>query len=354
MFFTGGQVTKQGIYPEQPAAEAAFAENYAEHGFNCIESWFNPPEGARAVYKRCAITAFRDHYFLANGYRIGAAPKPDSAAFITRDGSVMTEGIYKRRFYICPTEVYRQGDYFRSQVIPMLEKELKGGDDHFMPNHEPFPFSGKGCFCRRCRKEYEDYLRSGRLSPSGENWTSFRSWQHGQVLKTMEEVVNSIGRKIGRDAHFIPELNWAQFDDSSQESFMEYRARDFMTELPIVNVWGPYLFHKYREPYRDAPGIHLAVFVSAQIVRDFLKRHIPDPSRRPQLIAFPHCFQGEDWITSPEEAAFETLCFFLSGYRGSLLYLFRNVDYAYYAEMAKANAMIAQLEEIVMKELIYS
>lgn len=67
------------------------------------------------------------------------------------------------------------------------------------------------------------------------------------------------------------------------------------------------------------------------------------------MIAFPHAYQGSDWVTEPELIAFETLLFFVNRFHGSFAYLFpMGYDYRYWSELAKANRIIATLENVVL------
>ena len=363
-FVSGALMIRQHRLPKQ-SSKNDFANFYADCGFNRMDNWFEYDRQAGEIMKKRNIVRSAGLYFICNAYRFGGGPKPENALFRLADGTPFTEPGGKT-FAICPGEMVERGPHFREVAKDLIERPIAGDDtvDVLMSNHEPFYYAGKGCFCMRCRDQFADYLKRKNVSfddqklkknwpasASGysRDWVGFCSWQHGRAVVALEEAAREAGKKAGKDSHYIPEINWAQLESSSQANFKFYSVTEYMTELEWLEPWGPYIFHNMGEKYIYTPGIHLATFAAGKMVRDFLRQNISDPARIPKLLAFPHGIQGQGiyWVTEPEAAAFEHLCFFLNRWEGSLLYMMNNMDYIYYAKMAEANALIARYEDFL-------
>ncbi len=363
-FVTESLMIRQHRLPRQESKND-FANFYADCGFNRMDNWFEYDCESGQILKKRKVVRSAGLYFICNAYRFGGGPKPENALFRLADGTPFTEPGGKT-FAICPSEMVERGAHFRDVARDLIYRPIAVDDtvDVLMSNHEPFYYSGKGCFCTRCRDRFADYLIRenvsfdketftkgwpGSASDYSAHWTRFLSWQHGRAVVSLEETARDAGRKAGKDSHYIPEINWAQLESSSQSNFSFYSAKEYMSELSWLEPWGPYLFHGMGEEYIYTPGIHLTTYAAGKLVRDFLKENISDPQKIPKLLAFPHGIQGQGiyWVTEPEAAAFETLCFFLNRWEGSILYMMNNMDYIYYAEMAKANALIARYEDFI-------
>ena len=123
-----------------------------------------------------------------------------------------------------------------------------------------------------------------------------------------------------------------------------------MDKIPILEPWGPYIFYKFHEPYTYNPGIHLITFTAARDIKKFVAKHIPDANKRPKLIAFPHGYQLDSWVTEPEALSFEYLCFFLNGWEGAIAYVFpKGYDNRWWSALADSNKKIAMYEDFVFK-----
>jgi hypothetical protein len=353
MFRTAAMYGREMNYTSAPAVESV-VKFYRDGGFNSIHGHFNPAL-AKAL-KDNGVVRYIQPYFLCNGYRIGNTPKPPEALFRLVDGSPWTKPNEK----ICPVEVYRQGDYYRKEVVAMLEKILVVDDiaDQIMPNWEPYYLDFKGCFCPRCKEEFIKYAE-GKISADDINarwpgeiinsyradWIKFRSWQHGRLVVQLEKTINEIGKKAGKDSHFIPEIAWSKMLPERDSNFAQYDIADYILELPWLEPWGPYIFHRFTQTYEYFPGLHLIAWNAAGVIKKFTADH-----GQPGMIAFPHGYQGQDWITEPEALAFEFLCFFLNGWNGAFGYFFpRGYDHRYWQALAGANTAIARFEEIVFQ-----
>ena len=355
-FRSAGMIANDWNYEKDGVAPlAAF---YRDSGFNCVHGG----NGALGkALKKLGIERYTQPYYSCNGYQIGREKKPENAVFRLVDGQPYVRSSAFQD--ICPTEVYRKGEYFRKYVIPMYEKILVDDDaaEHIMPNWELHMFDFKGCFCSRCRDEFIEYA-AGRLKPEEirakwpgkiiaafrDEWIRFRSMQHARILETLENTVNHIGKKAGKESHFIPEIAWSSMIDYSRGDYGQYDVVDYMGKLPWLEPWGPYIFHSASQPYEYFPGIHLITYLAGRDIQDFVTAHLDKGACRPKLIAFPHGSQLEDWFTEPEAIGFEFLCFFLNGWDGAFAYRFpRGYDQRYWRAAASANNDIATHENFV-------
>lgn len=332
-----------------------------------VRSGINAIGGGSAALKKAAkkagIIRYGEIYYLSNGFRIGGPKnRTEESYFRTMDGKPFMRG---KNYYTCPVEVYKRGEFYRTEVLKMLENILTVQDsiDHFMPNWEPYYLDFKGCFCDRCREEFAEYMKG--KAKAGEirtlwprkildkyktDWVRFRSRQHGMLCATLERDINAIGRKAGKDSHFIPEVDQAYFTEAGMRGAAQYSALDYMRELPRINAWGPYIYSNMTWKYQYRPGIHLVTYVAGEENQAFLRSRVKDPARRPKLLAMPNSFQCGTWVTEPEAFAFEVLCYFVNRWEGVFGYFFpKGYDHRYWNAYARANKAIAEHEETVLK-----
>lgn len=337
------------VYNEQGAR--SFVEFLNTTGFNCADY---VPRDIGLEMRKNGYGIYGES--VANGYRIGPNPKPPEALFLLADGTpYRTPGNTEN---ICPTEVYTQGRYYREKVIPFFDRHLEMLDN-FMGNWEPFMFDNKGCFCERCRKEFTRYAKAdpdeiravwGTKLPGSkwyDTWVKFRSWQHARLVQTLDETLAELGKKRGKESHFIPMISYTCLLTPSQHR--QYDILDYMDKLKVIEPWGPYVYHRFSEPYQYFCGWNLITWLAAKKMAEFSEKNIPDPAKRPKLIALPHGYQGNDWVTEPELIALETLGFFLNRFEGTFIYFFPGgYDYRYWRAMTETNRLIAECEHIVM------
>ncbi len=323
-------------------------ELYASAGFNSAHGgsglW------AKELKKR-GINRYHQIYYIRNGFHIIPPPVPEAAKFRKIDGSAWSGAS-------CPTAVYTRSPAYREKLLPLLEKHLgPGGDSDFiMCNWEPYMFDFRGCFCPRCKEEFRRYSGLAKKEVDAvwpkqvaikykDLWTRFRSWQHGRVVATLEADVRTIGKKAGKESHFIPEVAWVAATPNGRGPFAQYDVLDYVNDLPYLNLWGPYIFRATGQPYVHYPAPHLPVWTAAEQIREFLR---PRAKRMPELLAFPHgSLDNPDWFSEPEAIAFEFLSYFVQGYRGAFGYYFpRGGDYRYWRALAEANTRIAENEEL--------
>ncbi len=353
LFRTAAMLQRESDFDGDGVKE--FVSFYANNGFNCVHG--ADSKAMQEAFKKAGISRYVQPYHLCNGYRLGDAKKTEEAFFRMIDGSPYS----KPEEAICPVEVYKQGPYYKEHVVGMLEKILVGDDtaDNIMPNWEPYMFDFKGCFCPRCKEEFIHYSKLPRedvdkkwpnsiIASYRDAWIKFRSWQHARLVQTLEQAINELGKKSGKDAHFMPEVAWSYFVESFNHESGQYNPADYLDKLPWIVAWGPYVGHRFTESYDYKTGIHLVTYLAARDMKKFIADRVRDPAKRPKLIAFPNGYQLNDWVTEPEALAFEYFCFFLNGWDGAFAYYFpRGYDQRYWGELAKANTKIAEYENYV-------
>ncbi|HUS81013.1 MAG TPA: hypothetical protein VM283_07075, partial [Armatimonadota bacterium] len=349
-FRTAAMFTAADCLFSDPAAVDALADFYVRAGFNSAHLRGTPL--AQALLER-GVERYSQHYWLCNGYRLGTGNKPPEVAFTLADGSALPEAI-------CPTEVYRRGPYYHQAVVQdILRKSIvvDRSADQIMPNWEPH-YNYKGCFCDRCRQEFIAHSELPRedvekawpanvIRDYRDQWVRFRSWQHGQMCRTLEEDISALGREVGIESHFIPEIvcHLLMEEHQQDEATAQYSSRDFLQYLPVLEPWGGYCSHNLYKPYVYDPGFHLKVQAVAGPVREFLDQNLPE-GKRPRIIGLPHSFQGENMVTQPEAIGFDFLTYFANGWDGAFAYVFpHGYDARYWAALAGANSTIARLEQ---------
>ncbi len=355
-FETGTMFAREGDFEGESAK--IFADFYAGCGFNAVHG-----NGQSAFYrmaKERGIFRYVQPFWLCNGYRIGQGKKPDGTKFIKADGAPFEDAGLDS---ICPLEVYKEGEHYRGKIVGDLRKMLGDNDtaDSIMPNWEPYYYDFKGCFCEKCRDEFASFAKlpkeevaaswpSSVMTTHREIWVKFRSWQHGRLMETLEKSISAIGKETGKNAHFIPEIAWSALVEGGDVEFAQYSPADYLGKLPVLEPWGPYIFHPASKKYEYYTGIHMITFAAARDMKRLVASKVPEPKLRPKMIAFPHGLQCDDWVTEPEAIAFDTLCFFLNGWEGSLVYYFpRGYDARYWSALADANTAIAEFEDFTLK-----
>jgi hypothetical protein len=354
-FETGVVFAREADYAS-PAAAEALASYYAALGFNAVHHGNSTnllqALGARGVRRYCQPG------WLVNGYRLGQGRKPEGVQFKKADGTAFNRGDGE---CLCPVEAIAEGPYFREHVVAPLRRLLveERTADSIMANWEPYMFDNQGCFCPRCRAEFarESGMPEAGIErlwtlpagvSRGEAWVKFRSRQHARLVATLDRTVHALGREAGIDAHFAPEIAWSALTPDGNADFAQYNPVDYLDQLPLIEPWGPYVFQPLSMPFVRGAGAHLATFEAGRAIREFVAASVPEPTRRPRMIAFPHGFQLNDWVTTPEAIAFENLCFFLNRWNGALVYYFpRGYDARYWNALAAANATIADWEDFV-------
>ena len=331
------------------------ADFYAKSGFSCIHG----AKGALAkAIKKYGLLRYSAHYYLSNGFRLGAAEKTGNARFMLADGKPFP-------CKICPIEVYKRGPYYKKEIYEKILKSAivdKDTTDIFMTNWEPYYLDSKGCFCNNCRDEFIKYSKGKPskkeimavwpkelLRKYADEYFKFRSWQHGQLVITLHKDAEALGKSVGKESGFVPEISWRSVTHSANAYCKQYNVKDYMNELPWLEPWGPYIFHQTGQPYSYYPTAHLPTYGGAGMMKEFILDNFKN-RKAPGMIAFPHGHQGENWVTEPEALAFEFLCFFVRGWEGAFGYYFpRGYDYRHWRAMAETNTTIAKYENFTFK-----
>jgi|GEM_PF-1793947 len=282
--------------------------------------------------------------------------------WIVRDGHVKGEGppfigIDSKPFndVMCPMEVYRKGEYFLNNIQEKIYENITKAD-HNTSNWEAYSLDYKGCFCENCLKEFSSFAEIPEtelrkvwprdvIANYHEQWVNFRSWQHGQLCKVIEETVNAAGRAVGKESHFIPMCSVAGFNETSKFN-LQYHPKDYLKYLSLVNVWGPYLHSagQYRL-YTYEPGRYLQHYFGVRNVMDYVNKY--SYGHDVKVTGLPYGSHGSN-VNPPEAVALETIDNFIVGYVGSRIY-WMFFDYRYWSKMAEANNMIATYEDMVNK-----
>jgi hypothetical protein len=338
-----------------PEAINSFVKFHKKSGLNSIHGGTTPE--MRKALKAAGIRHYTQPYFLCNGYRLGSKKKPESALFKLADGSYRT----RPHEAICPVEVYQEGPYFKDAVVSYIRDILvtKDNCDTFMPNWELHGYDFKGCFCDRCKNEFIKHSKLDKAEVAKnwpqniiikyrQPWIKFRSWQHAKLVETLEKTTNRIGKEAGKDSHFIPEIAWSSLTEGGAAHYNQYDPKDYLDKLPIIEPWGPYIFFDVTKPYIYNSGVHLITYEAGKAIKNYVKNHTLDKSKIPQLLAFPHGFQCNTWVTEPEAIGFEMLCYLLNGWNGTFLYYFpRGYDARWMNAVANANRDIATYEKYI-------
>ncbi|MFK5924450.1 MAG: hypothetical protein QM496_19915 [Verrucomicrobiota bacterium] len=354
--FVSGAVVSREYDIRSLANQQSLVDVYVDKGFNAIHIG-NAPSELMARLGDKGVKRYVQPAWLVNGYRIGKRDKPDEVRFQLVDGAYDEQAI-------CPVAVYRPQEYFREQVEAPLRKLLVTDRvaDGIMPNWEPYMYKFKGCFCPLCKQEFivhsklpakqiESEWPKGIVEKYRGQWIKFRAWQHGLMMETLEKTVQRVGNEAGLAAHFIPEIATLSLTEEGRSHFEQVDPLEYIDRLKMIEPWGPYVDnYQYPGSYFYQTGAHLIMEAKTREVVDYIKMHITDEKKRPQLIGFPHASQGGFGMAEPEGIAFDTLCLYVNGWQGSLAYHFPDgFDARYWNALAKANRSISRFEDLVMK-----
>ncbi|NLF17728.1 MAG: hypothetical protein GX595_10790 [Lentisphaerae bacterium] len=352
-FETGVHFTGNCIRLSSPAVEE-WARFYAETGANA--AMIEP--GAFSQYLRqMKILRYHQPGWLVNGHMIGTTPRPESVLMVQADGSTLPNGV-------CPAVIYQREEPYVSEhlVAPLRKILVEDRDtDHFLCNWEPFMFDFKGCFCGRCRAEFARYASFTEeqmaavwpgqvIARHRDLWIEFRAWQGARLIQTLEAIVSTLGREIGREAHFAPEVHIKSITPlwTTSDSLRQYATMAYAGTIPLLNAWGPYPWQTVMMPYHYVRGYNLSTHCLTRDSVDYLRAELP-AERRPRLLGFPHGLQGNLWTTEPESMAMDILTYYVNGYDGQLVYAFpKGYDARYWKALADANTAIATFEDMVL------
>ena len=297
---------------------------------------------------------------IANGYYIGNHnDTPEGDRFVT-DGKVSGTWAKYVGSGVCPLVVIEERPYFKEKVLPGLAKRMEGCDG-LRANWEPFMFLHRGCYCGKCRAAFakwakideakllQDWPKPVKVDGKyGKKWIRFRSFQSGEVVKTLNRHVmrmtggaNSLG--------FIPAITWREMNSTwpKRHPSPESEPIDYASEIPTVGTWGPYVIWDAEKPYtyvKRAPLIH---FIASKDVREQTDRDYP-AERRPRLLGGTQGVQCGEWTTQPEWLEMAMDSYFFNGFQGTQAYFFpEGLDARYAAAYARSAARAAKYENAV-------
>ena len=332
-FQTGLMMQWGGIMPQEAAQH--YKDLYLRAGFNAMRMSRSPE--LDAAFKGNKMAFASNVWGIRDGYPRADA-KFNKQPFLGIDGKVFNS-------QICPQAVY-------AKKMPMLLdsfKKVLSTNRFFMNNWEAYSSDYKGCFCNFCK---EEFIKHSGLSAAAVNkvwpkeviaryhdkWVKFRSWQHGEICKTLVKYAAEAG------GEFVPMLTVASFN--SQGTFcLQYHPDDYLKHLKWINVWGPYLHTTgLNRPYSYQPGQYLKHYYGVKNVVNYIRSH---GGKHLNITGLPYGSHGTN-LNLPEAVAMETINNFVLGYKGSLVYWF-HFDYRYWTLVTRANAKIAACEGMVYK-----
>ena len=335
-FMSGVFAQWNGALTTESAAQVA--GRMKQSGFNIFHVVGISDEYVSALRQNNVAVSSNWNY-IRDGYPI-FPQKENPAPFLGIDGKVV-------RNQLCPVEVYTRGNAYREVMLPKI-RETMGRLDYFFINWEVYHSDYKGCFCERCRDAFIEHSHLPAeevrkvwplkvVATYHDQWVKFRSWQHSQICKVLEEDMSAV-----RGGHFMPMLSITCFNEESQYC-VQYHPDDYMKYLKWANIWGPYLHTiGLNRPYEYQPARYLQHYYAIQNTMDYVRRHGGSHLKITGLPYGSHATNAD----LPEAVAMETLNNFILGYHGSLVYWF-HFDYRYWALMAQANAKIAACEDMV-------
>ena len=352
---TAPKVLKSGLhYPSfngtrfDDAGSKSFVEMYKNCGFNLISARVFPE--LSPWLRQAKIERIGNAMPMRNGYLVYAVIPPEQS-FIDISG----KPLYR---VFCPTAVYERKSAYLKNVVEFTRKHLGPGGlyDHAGGNWEPYMYDYRGCFCKNCCGEFARYLKKEvkeieKIWPKEvmkhyrKEWISFRSWQHGKVILTVNEDVKKAGLADGgKKSHFIPAISFYGFISAQADNYTaQYHSRDYAHGLERICIWGPYA-HKasMHGRYSYVPAQHLPHLLACARVNEFLRKR-----SKATIQGLP---QGShvDWVTTPEAVVFETLSGFVHGHSMSTPYWFA-YDYRGYREMARMNSLLAKIEPFLLR-----
>ena len=356
-FLSGMSDQSYELVFRQPEARL-FSQFYRNAGMNIVQGTGDTSVLRDELHKQTKMPRAAIRYWLGNGYKIGWRGNvfaPEAVAFKGIDGKSL-------KGYVCPAAVYKEDKVVMAHLLPQIEKFLRH-HEFIMPNWEPFVVNGLGCFCNRCLEDFIVYMRENSQKPTEkeiraawprrvmarykEQWIKFRSKQHGALMGTLEKQFVSIGRKLGKKAHFMPEFELFYVTKHGNYAAAQYNPLDFIGKLEWIALWGPYLYTHPNQVYQYYPGMNIVYLYGCEGVWDFLAEN-NHKGKIANFLAMPG--GGYDGaVAEPEALAMDTVSAFVAGYKGSIPWAFPfGCDYRWWKALAKANDLIARNEDVIL------
>lgn len=318
-----------------------------------------PPGGNQlAMWRKYGVdTVTPELYYVANGYRVGDPEKRPAEDRYVYLGESSDPNL---KMAACPASIYEKRPYYSGPITEYLRKNL-AGTDGLWANWEPYMFTGRGCFCDRCRDHFAKFVGIsqeemkkhwpqdlGRGKKYYEQGVRFRSLEQAKLVKTINESVIELTGKE-KSLGFIPGIAWIEMASCWRGGAhgVEQRAIDYADDLRWIDPWGPYPSWQSQSPYVYRKADTLGTFVVARDVRQQVNHDYP-AGKRPRLQALPHGIQSQAWVTQPEALEMDFNSFFFNGFEAATAYIFpRGYDNRYWAAFARAVEQSARFEQMV-------
>ena len=350
-FMTGfQQASASGFVARSERGRAAIAKLAAASGI----SFFYGSRDMIAPMRAAGVGRILGGFSASNGYQIGKGRPPEDERYVP-----LTTWHWGMDSATCPVSVYREKPYFVTNTVPLFKRQLEGFDGA-MSNWEPYYYAEQGCMCDSCCREfakwskldYEDVRKdwpaciSRKTGRYGKNIRNFRSWQHGQLMKTLNKYVTAFtgGEK---SMGFIPEIEYGMMTTNWRETHHmgELEVKDFGEDFKWMNPWGPYagVWHT-TAPYVHSPAGWAAEFYSARNVRKATDADWPHM----KIMSFPNGYQCGGMLVEPEYMEIALNGYFFNRWDASCLYFFPiGYDNRYWAALARATTLAADWEPYV-------
>lgn len=355
-FMTGFWMPYQTRYLEDLAGTAdALLGFYRAAGFTHCKGTRLPE--VFAAGKKHGLTVLgagvADNGMMISGYKV-----PDADRFIYH------ASVGSKRDGVCPTRMYADESYrtvLKERIVKVLAEA-----QHIYANWEPYMFQKLGCVCDRCREEYKAFTKKSESEMA--NWQDavtnkendehnrFSSYQYANIIRRIQSLTREAGEEmnLGYKPDFViayepsyvtPGHSWARAHDHHA----------FYKDIDSAIAWS----------YPNT--VYLTSFSRAGIVGNTLTAFVPDIAninrvrresghpggpRMPRTMLMPTDYFDEQAVLPRDFYMTALLSFFdgLEGY-GTWSFHFKQ-DARYVGLQAKANRIIAELEDIVLDGIV--
>ena len=344
-----------------PDAIEGFSRTLADGGARWIVG-DSASQQTYALWRRLGVRRITpDDASCKNGFMIGNGALPESDRYVARGVPASSRNAQRIARAACPVSVYSESDFFRTNTVPLLRRQLQGADG-LWANWEPWFFEGKGCFCDKCARAFAKWIGKPTDEIARE-WPAcvmkggryagvvrkFRSQEHAKVMLTMDRVIRGM---TGGDegVGFVPAVAWIEMGSwwRPNDCAAEVQPIDYAGRMRWMNPWGPYAAWWSNRPYVDEKRKALCPFFAAKDVREAVDRDYP-AGARPKLLALPQGYQYAQWIAQPEDIALALDGYFFNGWEAAVVYFFpAGYDARYWAKFADATERAAKYEGFVL------
>lgn len=347
-----GHASRSGFVANGEDGRRRLASLIVDCGVGLVHASHETLPYLRAAGVKKVLTGFK----ASNGFQIGEGKLlPPDERYVALDPT-RHWGIDEAA---CPVSVYLEKPFFKTNTVPSFKRSLEGFDGG-ISNWEPYYFARQGCMCDSCCREFAKWAKldyddvkkdwpdcidreKGRF---GNRIVDFRSWQHGQLMRTLNKYVTAFSggeKSMG----FIPEVEAGMMTSNWREIhlFEEVEIKDFGKDFKWINPWGPYSgIWDTAMPYVHAPASWTLDFYYARNIRAQASADYPGL----KIMSFPMGFLPGGWVVEPEILEMNLNAFFFNGWEASAIYFFPcGYDNRYWAAVARASTTAAEYEDYV-------